>query len=243
MAAPAVLLGGGGSWLARPPRLLIVQGLQLAGPVSLREFGLTGAASVRADSLSVPLPVQTGVPPYEAAPLSLQAGLDLSPPGQGLSQVGTVHLDLPLQVLELPFPHAGLVPAPQGRQHQAGGGQRGDRTPVDVEAHGWRGGEPPEVFQAEASQSEPGTAHHAWPSAHRGGVGAETVAVEGLQVKVHAFLFGLVGWRGGAGLHGCGGSVGRRRGRQGRRRMLLPVEGAVLGDAGGGANGREKPQP
>lgn len=101
--------------MAGPPRLLIVQGLQLAGPVSLREFGLAGATSVRVDGLSVPLPLQAGIPPYESAPFSLQAGLDLSPPGQGFSQVGTVHLDLPLQVLELPLPHAGLVPAPQRR--------------------------------------------------------------------------------------------------------------------------------
>lgn len=214
--------------MARSPCWLIVQGLQLAGPVSLGEFGLAGATSVRADSLSVPFPFQAGVPPYQSTPLSLQAGLDLSPPGQGLSQVGTVHFDLPLQVLELPFPHAGLVPTAQRRQHQAGGGQGGDRAPVHVQAHGWRGGEPPEAFQAEPSQSQPGTAHHARPAAHRGGVGAQSVAVEGLQVKVHASLFGLVGWRGGAGVRGCSQSIGGSRGRRGRRRMLFPVEGAVL---------------
>lgn len=142
--------------------------------------------------------------------------------------MGAVRFDLALQVLELPFPHAGLVPAPQRRQRQAGGGQRQDRAPVDVQAHGWRGGELPKVFQAEASQSEPGTAHHAWPAAHRGGVGAQPVAVEGLQVKVHASLFGLVGWRGGAGLHGCSRDVARRRGGRRRRLMLFSVEAAVL---------------
>lgn len=214
--------------MARPPRLLIVQGLQLAGPVSLREFGLTGATSVRIDSLSVPLPFQTGVPPYQSAPFSLQAGLDLGPPGQGISQVGTVHLDLPLEVLELPLPHAGLVPAPQRRKHQAGGGQRRDRAPVDVQAHGWRGGEPPQVFQAKPSQSQPGAAHHPRPAAHRGGVSAQAVAVEGLQVKVHALLFGLIGRRGGAGLRGRSRRIGGRRGGRWRRLMLLPVEGAVV---------------
>lgn len=225
MAASALLLMDATARLAGPPRLLIVQGLQLAGPVSLREFGLTGATSVRVDSLSVPLPFQAGIPPYEPAPFSLQAGLDLSPPGQGLSQVGTVHLDLPLQVLELPLPHAGLVPAPQRRKHQAGGGQRRDRAPIDVQAHRGRGGEAPQVFQAKPSQSQSRAAHHAWPAAHRGGVSAQAVAVEGLQVKVHAFLFGLVGRRGGAGLPG---RSGRRWGRRGRIQVLLPVEGAVV---------------
>lgn len=182
--------------MVSPPCLLIVQGLQLAGPVSLGEFGRSGAASVCVNSLyplSVPFPLQTGIPAHVSTPLSLQAALDLSSPGQSLSQLGAKRLDLPLQVLELPLPHAGLSgPAAQGRQHQASGGQRGNGAPVDVEANLRRGGETPQA-QPQPSEAEPRAADHTRPAAHRGGVCAQAVAVEGLQVEVHTFLLGLMG--------------------------------------------------
>lgn len=107
----------------RPACLLIVQGLQLAGPVPLGQLGLPGAAPVRVNSLSPLSPLQAGVPAHQAAPLPLQAALDLRPPGQSLSQLVAERLDLALQVLELPLPHAGLgSPAPQRGQHQPGRG-------------------------------------------------------------------------------------------------------------------------
>lgn len=155
------------------PTALIVQGLQGAGAVSVREFGLSGAAALRGDRLyprSVSL--QARVPAHHAAPLPLQAALDLRPPRQRLPQLRAVNLDLPLQVGELALPHAGLRRAAQRRQHQARGRQRGHGAPVGVQADLRRRGEAPQAAQAEPPQAEAGAPHHAGAAAHGGRVRA-----------------------------------------------------------------------
>lgn len=93
---------------------------------------------------------------------------------------------------------------------------------ADLRGRGERG-------QAPQPQAQARPAHHAGPAPHRGSVRAQAVAVQRLQVEVHALLLRLVRRRGAAGVPGGGGGVEGGGGRRGRRRvMLLSVQGAVL---------------